>query len=97
MLGIIRLEERRSLRNITLAYKKHCLHSEVEERKQLMFTTVETKLARIAQMSKERPKEVFTSVYHLIDEELLMICHKELKANKASEKTNKKVKIVSFL
>lgn len=37
-----------------------------------MFTTVETKLARIAQMSKE------------------------LKANKASEKTNKKVKIVSF-
>ena len=49
-----------------------------------MFTTVETKLARIAQMSKERPKEVFTSVYHLIDEELLMICHKELKANKAS-------------
>ena len=37
-----------------------------------MFTTVETKLARIAQMSKERPKEVFTSVYHLIDEELLM-------------------------
>ena len=45
-----------------------------------MFTTVETKLARIAQMSKERPKEVFT----LIDEELLMICHKELKANKAS-------------
>lgn len=61
-----------------------------------MFTIVETKLARIAQMSKERPKEVFTSVYHLIDEELLMICHKELKANKASEKTNKKVKIVSF-
>ena len=57
-----------------------------------MFTTVETKLARMAQMSKE----VFTSVYHLIDEELLMICHKELKANKASEKTNKKVKIVSF-
>lgn len=49
-----------------------------------MFTTVETKLARIAQISKERPKEVFTSVYHLIDEELLMICHKELKANKAS-------------
>ena len=49
-----------------------------------MFTTVETKLARIAQMSKERPKEAFTSVYHLIDEELLMICHKELKANKAS-------------
>lgn len=48
-------------------------------------------------MSKERPKEVFTSVYHLIDEKLLMICHKELKANKASEKTNKKVKIVSFL
>ena len=45
---------------------------------------VETKLARIAQISKEKPKEVFTSLYHLINEELLMICHKELNANKAS-------------
>lgn len=47
-------------------------------------TMVETKLARIAQISKEKPKEVFTSLYHLINEELLMICHKELNANKAS-------------
>ena len=34
---------------------------------------METKLARIAEISKERPKEVFTSVYHLINLELLML------------------------
>ena len=45
---------------------------------------VETKLAKIAQISKERPKEVFTSVYHLLNKEMLMLCHKELDGKKAT-------------
>ena len=44
---------------------------------------METKLKRIAQISKEQPKTVFTSIYHLINEELLLQCHKELDGNKA--------------
>ena len=43
-----------------------------------------TKIARIAEIAKERPNEVFTSIYHLINEELLKECHKELKGNKAT-------------
>lgn len=42
-----------------------------------------TKLERIAQISKEQPKVVFTSIYHLINEELLLQCHKELDGSKA--------------
>lgn len=45
---------------------------------------VETKLTRIAEISKQRPKEVFTSIYHLMNKELLMLCHKELDGNKAT-------------
>lgn len=45
---------------------------------------METKLARIAEISKERPKEKFTSVYHLLNKELLTMCHKELRGNKAT-------------
>ena len=45
---------------------------------------VETKLARIAQISREKPKEVFTSIYHLLNEEMLMKCHKELNGKKAT-------------
>lgn len=45
---------------------------------------METKLARIAQISSERPKEIFTSVYHLLNEEMLMLCHKELNGKKAT-------------
>lgn len=45
---------------------------------------METKLARIAQIAKERPKEKFTSLAHLIDEEMLLECHKELSGNKAT-------------
>jgi len=44
---------------------------------------LETKLARIAQIAKERPKERFTSLAHLLNEEMLMQCHNELKSNKA--------------
>ena len=45
---------------------------------------METKISRIAQRAKENPKEVFTSIYHLINEELLIECHKELEKNKAT-------------
>ena len=42
-----------------------------------------TKIARINQISKERPKEVFTSIYHLINKELLKECFDELDGSKA--------------
>lgn len=45
---------------------------------------METKLARIAEISKERPKEVFTSIYHFLNKDLLMLCHKELDGKKAT-------------
>ena len=43
-----------------------------------------TKIARINQIAKERPKEVFTSIYHLINKELLRECFDELDGNKAT-------------
>lgn len=42
-----------------------------------------TKLERIAEIAKEKPNEKFTSLIHLINKEMLTICHNELKANKA--------------
>lgn len=42
-----------------------------------------TKITRINQIAKERPKEVFTSIYHLINEELLKECFNELDGTKA--------------
>ena len=42
-----------------------------------------TKITRINQISKERPKEIFTSIYHLINKELLKECFEELDGNKA--------------
>ena len=45
---------------------------------------MKTKLERIAEISENRPKEVFTSLYHLIDEEMLTQCHKELDGSKAT-------------
>lgn len=44
---------------------------------------METKLARIAQLSKENPDMVFTSIGHLINKELLMECHKTMDGKKA--------------
>jgi len=44
---------------------------------------METKLVRIAQIAKERPKEVFTSLYHHLNEEMLTQAHQELKGDKA--------------
>lgn len=45
---------------------------------------METKLARIAEISKEKPKEIFTSIYHFLNKELLLLCHKELDGKKAT-------------
>ncbi|MFB6367913.1 group II intron reverse transcriptase/maturase, partial [Paenibacillus elgii] len=45
---------------------------------------MQTKLARIAEGAKARPKESFTSLYHLLNKELLMQCHRELDGAKAT-------------
>ena len=43
-----------------------------------------TKLARIAEVARTRPKERFTSLMHLIDADMLRMCHAELKANRTT-------------
>lgn len=43
-----------------------------------------TKITRINQIAKEKPNEVFTSIYHLINKELLEECFNELDGNKAT-------------
>lgn len=43
-----------------------------------------TKLERIAKIAKENPELKFTALIHHINKEMLMECHKELKANKAT-------------
>ena len=40
-----------------------------------------TDIARINQIAKEGPKEIFTSVYHMINQELLKECYEELDKN----------------
>jgi RNA-directed DNA polymerase len=44
---------------------------------------MKTKLDRIAEIAKERPKEKFTSLAHLLDAEMLLQCHKEISGKKA--------------
>lgn len=44
---------------------------------------METKLERIAEISASSPRPEFTSLYHLINKEMLMQCHKELDGSKA--------------
>jgi RNA-directed DNA polymerase len=46
---------------------------------------VQTKLARIAKVVNEKPKELFTSLYHLLNGEMLTQCHRELDGNKATD------------
>ncbi len=46
---------------------------------------METKLKRISEISRKNPKEVFTSIGHLINKEMLEICHKEMDRNKIEE------------
>lgn len=43
-----------------------------------------TKLERIKRKSAENPRMIFTSLYHLINEELLEQCHKKLDGKKAA-------------
>lgn len=45
---------------------------------------METKLARIAEIARNKPKEVFTSLYHYLNKEMLLRCHHELSADRAS-------------
>jgi hypothetical protein len=45
---------------------------------------METKLARITEIAKMKPDEKFTSLYHHINEEMLLLCHTELSGNKAT-------------
>lgn len=45
---------------------------------------METKLARISQLSSENPDMVFTSIGHLINKELLKDCHEEMDGKKAA-------------
>jgi len=44
---------------------------------------METKLKRIAEVAREKPKERFTSLVHLVNEEMLKICHREMDGSKA--------------
>ena len=44
---------------------------------------METKLERIADKSRNEKRPIFTSLYHLINEDLLKECHKELDGSKA--------------
>ena len=45
---------------------------------------METKLERIAEIARTKPKERFTSLAHLINIEVLIACHKEMNGKKAS-------------
>ena len=44
---------------------------------------METKLGRIADKSAHEARPIFTSLYHLLNEEMLLACHRELSGNKA--------------
>lgn len=44
---------------------------------------MKTKLERIAEISAHSPRPEFTSLYHLINKEMLLQCHKELNGSKA--------------
>ncbi|MBU3221136.1 reverse transcriptase, partial [Clostridium algidicarnis] len=51
-----------------------------------------TKLNRIAEIARNKPKEKFTSLIHLVNKEMLIMCHNELSGNKATgvDKVTKK-------
>lgn len=44
---------------------------------------METKLARISQLSKNNPEMVFTSIGHLINKGMLGRCHEKMDGDKA--------------
>lgn len=45
---------------------------------------MKTKMARIAEWARTHPKERFTAIGHLINEQLLRQCHEEVEPGKAS-------------
>jgi RNA-directed DNA polymerase len=45
---------------------------------------METKLTRIAEVAKACPDEKFTSLAHLINEETIKECHREMSKKKAA-------------
>ncbi|WP_202117532.1 hypothetical protein [Clostridium chromiireducens] len=51
-----------------------------------------TKLERIAEVARNNPKDKFTSLMHLVNKEMLTMCHHELSGNKATgvDKVTKK-------
>lgn len=67
-------EGRRSCKVISKG--KHRLYTEIE-------AAMGTKLERISELSKNNPEMVFTSVGHLINEDLLKDCHKQMDGKKA--------------
>lgn len=44
---------------------------------------METKLAGISQLSKENPEMMFTSIGHLVNEDMLRCCHEKMDGDKA--------------
>ena len=60
----------------TISRGKHYLYAEIEN-------VMETKLARIAQLSAENPDMVFTSVGHLINYDMLKDCNASMDGDKA--------------
>ena len=89
---IIRLTERRRLHNIAPNKETLSIHRDRRLILETKYEIVKTKLLRITEISKDNPKEKFTSIYHLINEDMLMMCHKELNGNKATgiDKVTKK-------
>lgn len=60
----------------TISKRKHHLYTGIGD-------MMETKLARISQLSRENPDMVFTSIAHLINKELLKSCHEKMDGKKA--------------
>ena len=44
---------------------------------------METKLGRIADKSKNEVRPIYTSLYHMLNDEMLIKCHKEMQGNRA--------------
>lgn len=61
---------------VSIFLRKHYLYTGIGE-------IMQTKLERIAEISRNNKREVFTSVYHLLNKELMMQCHKEMDGKKA--------------
>ena len=45
---------------------------------------MQTKLAGITEVAKRRPNEKFTALAHLINVDMLRLCHLEMDGNKAT-------------